>query len=207
MVSTDPFIWISAIIAISLVTMIWKETPFSKYAEQIFLGTFTANLLVMAWQNIYSVGVSKIFTGNIIYLIPIILSVLAFAKYFKQYRWITRYPLALLVGVGFGTSTRALIGPMITDQIKDSFFSLYVPNNLYKSANNIIFVVILLSSLSYFLFTFKVFSGPDFQKISVIGRYAMMGAFGYAFASTIVIRINSAVGFMQFIVKTWLGFG
>jgi len=207
MISTDPLIWMQVILFLSLCTIVWKDTPISKYAEQIYLGTFTAHLLVMGWQNINSVGVTKLLAGDIVYLIPIILSFLAFTRYSKKYGWLSRYSIALIVGVGIGTSTRAMIAANITDQIKDSFLPLYVSGDFFGSVNNIVFVALFMSSLGYFIFTMKRFSGASFNKFTLLGRYAMMAAFGYGFSSTIVIRINSAVQAFKFVIKIWLGIG
>lgn len=207
MVSRDPLIWLNAIMLLSLITLAWKDTIVSKYAEQILLATFTAHLLVSAWENINAVGVTKIRQGSIVYIIPILLSILAFAKYSKQYGWIARYPTALMVGIGLGTATRGFVGGNVIDQIKDSFMPIFIPNNPLGSISNIIFELILITSISYFIFTIQQVSGPTASKINTIGRYAMMAAFGYAFSATIVVRINSAAKGLQFLIRTWLELG
>ena len=207
MVSTDPLIWMNAVLLLSLITLAWKDTPISKYAEQILLATFTAHLLVAAWDNIKAVGITKITQGNIVYVIPILLSIMAFAKYSKTYGWLSRYPAALMVGIGIGTATRGFVGGNVIDQIKASFLPLFIANNPIGSINNIIFEIILITSLAYFIFTYKQFSGPTAKKITTIGRYAMMAAFGYAFSATIVVRINSAAKGLEFLIKTWLQLG
>ena len=207
MVSTNPLIWLNAIMLLSLVTLAWKDTIISRYAEQILLATFTAHLLVSAWENIKSVGIAKIAQGNLVYVIPILLSLMAYTKYSKQYSWLARYPAALMVGIGIGTATRGFVGGNVIDQIKDSFMPLFIANDPMGSLNNIIFEVILISCIAYFVFTFKQFSSPTAKKINAIGRYAMMAAFGYAFSSTIVVRINSAAKGLQFLIRTWLQLG
>jgi len=200
-------LWISAILTIMITTLAWKDTPVSKTAEHIYLGVMTANTIVMAWGNIDSVGIQKIMSGQIWYIIPVILGIMAYARYSKENFWIYRYPIALVVGIGVGTAMSGLVGGSVIDQIKSSFWSLNMPGDIGASLNNLIMVVTLVSAMIYFLFTIKAARGPLASQLSVLGRYAMMAAFGYSFANTIATRINQYAGRIAFLVLEWLQLG
>jgi len=196
--------WIAALLTIAITSLAWKDQPVSKMANHIYIGVVTANSIVQAWQNIMNVGINKIMAGEILYIIAILLGLLTYARYSKASFWLYRYPIALVMGIGVGTSMRGLVGGSFLDQIRDSFFQLAVPGDAMTSVNNIIFFVILLSSLSYFLFTIRAFRSETAMKFSVLGRYAMMGAFGYSFANTIATRINQYAGRIAFLLIDWL---
>ena len=200
-------LWISAILTIMITTLAWKDTAVSKTANHIYVGVVTANLIVMAWGNIDSVGLQKIMAGQFVYIIPVILGIMAYARYSKENFWIYRYPIALVVGIGVGTAMRGLIGGSVLDQIKASFWNLNVPGDIGASLNNLIMVVTLLSAMMYFIFTIKATRSPIAMKISTFGRYAMMAAFGYSFANTIATRINQFAGRISFLVLEWLQLG
>jgi len=200
-------LWIQAILTIMITTLAWKDTPVSKTAEHIYVGVVTANSIVMAWGNIDSIGLSKIFAGDIIYILPVILGLMAYFRYSKENFWIYRYPIALVVGIGVGTAMRGLVGSSVIDQVKDSFWSLNVPGDIGASVNNLIMLVTLVSALIYFLFTIKVARGPIATRLSTFGRYAMMASFGYSFANTIATRINQYAGRISFLVLEWLQLG
>lgn len=200
-------LWISAILTIMITTLAWKDTPVSKTAEHIYLGVITANSIVMAWGNIDSIGIQKIMSGQILYILPVILGVMAFARYSKANFWIYRYPIALVVGIGVGTAMSGLVGGSVIDQIKASFWSLNVPGDIGASLNNLIMVVTLVSAMIYFIFTIKAARGPLATQLSTLGRYAMMAAFGYSFANTIATRINQYAGRIAFLVLEWLQLG
>jgi len=138
-------LWIQAILTIMITTLAWKDTPVSKTAEHIYVGVVTANSIVMAWGNIDSIGLSKIFAGDIIYILPVILGLMAYFRYSKENFWIYRYPIALVVGIGVGTAMRGLVGSSVIDQIKDSFWSLNVPGDIGASVNNLIMLVTLVA--------------------------------------------------------------
>ncbi len=207
MVAVDIGIWISAILTIMITTLAWKDTPVSKTAEHIYLGVITANTIVMAWGNIDSIGLQKIMSGQILYIIPVVLGIMAYARYSKKNFWIYRYPIALVVGIGVGTAMSGLVGGSVIDQIKASFYQLNVPGDIGASLNNLIMVVTLVSAMMYFIFTIKATRNPLATKISTFGRYAMMAAFGYSFANTIATRINQYAGRIAFLMLEWLQLG
>jgi len=196
--------WIAALLTIAITSLAWKDQPASKMANHIYIGVVTANSIAQAWANIMNVGINKIIAGDFLYIIAILLGLLTYTRYSKASFWVYRYPIALVMGIGVGTSMRGLVGGSFLDQIRDSFFQLAVPGDAMTSVNNIIFFVILLSSLSYFLFTVRAFRSETAIKFSTLGRYAMMGAFGYSFANTIATRINQYAGRIAFLLIDWL---
>lgn len=196
--------WIAALLTIAITSLAWKDQPVSKMANHIYIGVVTANSIVQAWQNIMNVGINKIIAGEFLYIIAILLGLLTYSRYSKATFWVYRYPIALVMGIGVGTSMRGLVGGSFLDQIRDSFFQLAVPGDAMTSVNNVIFFIILLSSLSYFLFTIRAFRSETAMKFSLLGRYAMMGAFGYSFANTIATRINQYAGRIAFLLIDWL---
>lgn len=196
--------WIAALLTIAITSLAWKDQPVSKMANHIYIGVVTANSIVQAWQNIMNVGINKILAGEFLYIIAILLGLLTYSRYSKATFWVYRYPIALVMGIGVGTSMRGLVGGSFLDQIRDSFFQLAVPGDAMTSVNNVIFFIILLSSLSYFLFTIRAFRSETAMKFSLLGRYAMMGAFGYSFANTIATRINQYAGRIAFLLIDWL---
>jgi len=200
-------LWISAILTIMITTLAWKDTPVSKTAEHIYLGVITANSIVMAWGSINSSAIQKIMSGQILYILPVILGVMAYARYSKENFWIYRYPIALVVGIGVGTAMSGLVGGSVIDQIKSSFWNLNVPGDIGASLNNLIMVVTLVSAMMYFIFTIKATRSPIAIKLSTFGRYAMMAAFGYSFANTIATRINQYAGRIAFLMLEWLQLG
>jgi len=200
-------LWISAILTIMITTLAWKDTPVSKTANHIYVGVVTANSIVMAWGNIDRVGITKIFAGQFWYIIPVILGVMAYARYSKENFWIYRYPNSLVVGSGGGTAMRGLVGGSVIDNIKASFWSLNVPGDIGASFNNLVMVITLLSAMLYFVFTIKATRSPIALKLGTFGRYAMMAAFGYSFANTIATRINQYAGRIAFLMLEWLQLG
>ncbi|MCW3992620.1 MAG: hypothetical protein NWE79_07910 [Candidatus Bathyarchaeota archaeon] len=200
-------IWIQALLTIAITSLAWRDQPVSKFAEHIYLGVVTANSIVMAWRDIYTKGITRITGGEVVFILAIALGVMTYARYSRKYFWLYRYPIALVVGIGVGTAMRGLVGGSFLDQLRDSFIRLSVPGDIWGSINNIVFFAILLTTLSYFLFTVKATRSGAAMQLSAIGRYAMMAAFGYSFANTIATRINQYAGRIAFLMLDWLQLG
>lgn len=81
------------------------------------------------------------------------------------------------------------------------FFICKNPQTFY-SYSNIIYVVGTFTALVYFLFTLEK-KGVQ-GKISSMGRWVMMVAFGAAFGNTVMARVSLFLGRMQFLLGDWL---
>ncbi|HHT85016.1 MAG: hypothetical protein ACOX34_04640 [Bacillota bacterium] len=92
---------------------------------------------------------------------------------------------------------------MFIDQIRATFLPLWVAGDWWASVSNILYVVGTFTALVYFLFTLekKGIQG----KVSSIGRWTMMLAFGAAFGNTVMARVSLFLGRMQFLLGDWLG--
>ncbi len=80
---------------------------------------------------------------------------------------------------------------------------------------NVVFVVCVISTLTYFFFTVtahsKVADAPLIQGIkqllrgtSEIGKWAMMIGFDAAFGTTLMARISLFIGRLQFLFGEWV---
>ena len=203
MVSTDPSIWIMAIFTIGITSLAFRDNPLAKFAEHAFLAAQAGNLLTMAWRNIHKLGIEPIMKGSIIMVIPILFGLALYTRYSKKYLWVSRYPTALMVGIGTGVTVRGFVEFQFTQQIVDTFKPL-------NSFNNIFFVFAVMICLLYFVFSLMP-QNPAFQKpmsyITTTGRYLMMIALGAAMANTLTQRVGQYAGRIMFLLFDWLGLG
>ena len=69
--------------------------------------------------------------------------------------------------------------------------------------SNIIFVLTLLSVLSYFLFSFDIKS-KVLRNTTTLGRWLLMIGFGAIFGSTVMMRFTLLIDRMYFVFIEWL---
>ncbi len=196
-ISTDLSVWVAALVTLGLVSFVFKENLFFRIVESLYVGISAGHAITLGWGNINTKAVDPLTQGNRwIIIVPIVLGIMLFTRYFPKWAQMSRIPMGLLMGLGAGLAMRGIIGSQIINQIKAS----YLPLN---SINNLIIIIGTFSVLAYFFFTFE--HRGVVGKVATLGRYIMMIAFGAAYGSTATGRISLFVGRLQFLLGNWLG--
>ena len=73
-----------------------------------------------------------------------------------------------------------------------------------KLVSNLIFIILVVTTVYFFLFTFPKAHEGGLGIIPRIARYGMMAAFSYSFANTVLSRYNMIFGRLDFIYSSWL---
>jgi hypothetical protein len=203
MISTDIGIWIAAFFTIFIMSYAYKDNPLFKLAEHIYIGAAAGHAFVMGVASANTSSWIPLMRGQVIHIIPLVLGILLYTRYHSRYYWISRYPIALLVGLGTAVSIRTVIAANFTQQIAATIKPLSaVP---LTNFNNLVVLIVTVSVLWHFVFTQKKLSTGSVGLIAKFGRYAMMVAFGAAFGNTVVTRIVLLLGRVDFLLFDWLG--
>lgn len=197
-ISTDPGVWVGALFAIAIYSILYKDNLAYSVVEHIFVGAATGHAIVAGVQTFKSTALGPLTSGKTIYLVPIALGILLFTRYFPKASWLNRWPLALMMGTSAGVAMRGAIESQIVGQVSATFVNL-------ADVNKLLIFLGTVFSLSYFFLTFSPKGRASYA--SRIGRYFMMAAFGAAFGNTVMGRISAAIGRFQFIFLKWLGIG
>ena len=196
-ISTNLGKWIAAIATIGIMSFAFKDNPLYKLVENVYVGVSAGHALVLGWMNIRDQGIEPLTTkGNWQVLIPMVLGVMLYTRYSKKIAWLSRFPLAILVGIGTGLAIRGTVGSQIVSQIKSTILPL-------NGINNVLIVLGTLGVLAYFFFSVE-HRGP-LKHVSSFGRYMMMVSFGAAFGSTVMGRMALFIGRLHFLYANWLG--
>lgn len=160
-------------------------------------------------------------------LLPI--GLMGYFVFSKKHNWISRIPIGIILGLWSGQQVQIWwnrYGPQIDGSMKPiiptTFSSIFKPETpkgmppaqvkaiaqelyLSQAISNVIFLVTLLSVLSYFLFSFDV-KNKVLQKTTLVGRWLLMIGFGAIFGSTVMMRFTLLIDRMYFIwVETVMG--
>ncbi|HOQ02958.1 MAG TPA: hypothetical protein PLG28_02310 [Bacillota bacterium] len=196
-ISTDLGVWIAAIATIGILSFAFKDNPLYRLVENVYVGVSAGHALVLGWINIRDQGIGPLIDdGDWSLLVPIALGMLLYTRFFKKISWLSRFPLAMLVGIGTGLAIRGTIGSQIVNQIKSTILPL-------NSINNAIIIFGTLGVLIYFFFS-REHTGP-LKHVSTFGRCIMMVSFGAAFGSTVMGRMALLINRLHFLYANWLG--
>lgn len=181
---------------IAIMSLVWKENPFYRVAEHLYVGVSAGHAVVMAYNNIRDSAVKPLMAGSYLWIVPIALGVLLYARYFKQISWYSRFPVSVLVGIGIGVATRGAIHGDFVQQISAT---IRVAN-----LDDILLLLFTIASLSYFFFSKEAKGAVG--AVPRAGRCVLMIAFGAAFGTTVMGRMALLIGRIQFVLGEWLGF-
>ncbi len=196
-ISGDLGTWIAAIATIGIMSFVFKDNPLYRIVENVYVGVSAGHALVLGWINIRDQGITPLTAeGEWSVIIPLLLGLLLYTRYFKDIAWLSRFPLSILVGIGTGLAIRGTIGSQIVNQVKSTVLPL-------NSINNAIIIFGTLGVLSYFYFS-KEHRGV-LKHVSTFGRCVMMVSFGAAFGSTVMGRMALLINRLHFLYANWLG--
>lgn len=196
--STDWTTWMGAILTLSAFSYLFKENEFYKAVEHLYVGVAAGYTVAMGYLSI----VSKVWQpisakGQWWIVLPALLGLMLFAGYVggNRYRWLRRYPIAFVTGIGAGITVRTAIEQQFVKQIASTVLPL-------TTVDNVIIVVGVSAVVIYFFFTFK--QGSVLAGSSLVGRWIIMVTFGAAFGNAIQGRISLLIGRISFIFGEWI---
>lgn len=177
---------------------LYKENVAFRTAEHTFIGVMLAVNIVVQFSNVMRLCVTPLMQGNILMIVPLILGLMIFAMLIPEYRWISRYPIALMVGAGFGLGIRGTIKPNLQDAIIDT---ITAPSGgaLIDWFNYLWVAVGLICSIMYFMLTFE-HTGP-LRAPTRLGRLFLMLALGGYFGNTVLFRFTMLTGRARFFLQ------
>jgi len=218
-------VWIAAFLTIGILSFLYKDNPAYKICEAIFVGVSAGYWFVsLFWQNIWPKLVLNLsgaardlsagagWDGRWLYLGAGILGFMMLMRLVPKVGWISRWPLAFIVGSTAGLYFITYLQSNAMNQIHDtlvplvtagrgSFLGLPLPFFVDWSA---LFVFVgTFTGLVYFFFSVehkRVVGGT-----ARVGIIFLMITFGASFGYTVMSRMSLLIGRMDFLFGDWLG--
>jgi hypothetical protein len=182
-----------------ILTLSYGDNPLYEFGAYLLIGSSAGWTTVQIISFITKAAWTPMLSGKPWYALSLLLGIALFARFIPQYRWIYRYPMAVVIGTGTGLAINGAIGAQIVKQMTANFIPIF-SGDAVTIVSNLIIIIGTITSLSYFLFTEKFRSGP-MESIGKLGRYAIMGALGATFGSVMTFRINALIGRINFLTK------
>lgn len=213
-------LWIAAFFTLAIFSFLYKDNPFYKVAESVVVGVSAAYWMVVGyWEVIIPNLVGKLAPGivrdwsmpgldaerELIYIVPLILGVMLVWRLAPKGTWISRWPLAFIIGTTAGIRLVGFIHADFLSQIRNSIVPVLVMDSgfdFWESLRNVILVVGVLTCLVYFFFSFE-HKGVVGQTARV-GIWFLMITFGAAFGYTVMGRIALLAIRIEFLFDDWL---
>ncbi|MBK7092124.1 MAG: hypothetical protein IPH59_10480 [bacterium] len=206
---------IGALLTVFTFSFLYKDNPFYKFAEHLVVGVSAGYFVVLLIRtNLVPIISQKMFVADRgweldqwWYIIPLILGVMMWARFSKKLSWISRYPLALYIGVASALTIPLELKNRVVEQLQATVLKfkfdmsnpdfLGVPQGVW----DIVVVIGVISCLIYFFFS-KEHKGW-FGGSAKVGIYTLMIAFGASFGYTVMARISLFIQRIQYL-RDWI---
>jgi len=217
------FLWLTFAIFVTLGTFsfLYKDNPFYKFSEHLVVGVSAGYFVIILWHNGLVPNLFQrlqdgdwfllwINSSRPWYVIPALLGVLMWTRFSKKYSWVSRWPMAMYIGISAGIAVplemSARVGKQlyaIMDKLDFVNFFGHGSFDLLDTTSGLSQVIIFVGAicaLVYFFFS-KEHKGL-FGGVATFGIWILMIGFGASFGFTVMARISLFINRMQDI-KLW----
>ncbi len=234
---------LASFLTLAIMSFMYRDNAYYKFAEHLFVGVSAAYWMCASfWSTIVGNLVPRLSEGlsetlgqqylgggldfgflylpyPLLYFIPIILGLFLLCRLVPKIGWLSRWPLAFIVGTFAGLNLVRYLRSDFMTQVSSTFLSLLIDwqgfSNFFTNFSlaadgqfiamltNVVIFVGVFCGLVYFFFS-KEHTGL-FGQASRVGIWILMVTFGASFGYTVMGRISLLVGRLTFLFRDWLG--
>jgi len=218
-------IWTAALMTLAVFSFLYKDNVVYKLSESVFIGVSAGYWMVVSFwtvlvpnllgkllprltQSWAMPGLSPVHDEHWqINLVPLVLGIMLLWRLAPRGAWISRWPLAFIIGTTAGLKLVSFLQADFLSQIKASIKPLLVTDASgailwLDSLSSTLLLVSMLAALTYFYFSWE--HKGAFGKVSRVGVLVLMITFGAAFANTVMARIALLGIRFEFLFDDWL---
>lgn len=198
-------VWVGAVCTLALYSILYRENAVYTFFEHVYIGLAAGYTIFVVWsQYLKPLWWDRIFLeGRWLWTFGLVVGSMFYFIYVRKHAWISRLVFGFFMGLGAGGAMKAFVTTYIP-QIRASFKPLYGTDLAASSiTNNAIFIIILLTAMSYFFFSIEHRFKPIRYSAS-LGRWFLMFAFGAMFGSTVMARMSLLIGRVHFLLADWI---
>jgi len=221
--STDLTVWVSALLTLMVFSFLYRDNPFYKVAEHIFVGVSAAYWMVIGfWTTLWPQVIVKLLPAagrvtspeappgeaDLTALAPLALGLLMLCRLVPSWSGLGRWPTAFVIGTTAGYGLVRYIRSDFVYQIRATVGRGLLPmaDGRWLWQESLAALVILIGTLSgivYFINTREHRGG--YGRIAHLGLLFMLVTFGASFGSAVMARIALLIGRFQELLGDWLG--
>jgi hypothetical protein len=215
-------VWIAALMTLFIFSFLYRDNPFYKFAEHLFVGTAAGYGVALEYHNVVLPnlirplvrGEGVVLSERLLLLVPLVLGLLLFTRFSNRLSAFSRWPIAVMVGAYSGLAIIGAAQGDLVAQIQANLVPLFSPEagtalvrhpglfSLLEFLANPLIVMGLLFTLVYFFFSTE-HKGP-IGGLAKVGIWFLMVSFGASFGYTVMARVSLLIGRVHFLLSDWL---
>ena len=195
---------LAALLTVAVLSFLYRDNPFYKVAEFLLVGVTIGYTLVITWSNNIVTKLIEPLTHDSQWhlIVPALLGLLMFARFWRKAAVWSRLPLAVLIGSGAGAAIPAMLEARTMKQLADTVTPLIASGGV-PNFSAIVVLVGVVCTLAYFYFS-REHTGW-FGHTAKLGTLFLMLFFGTTFGYTVMSRMSTLIGRIEFLLSDALG--
>jgi len=203
-------LWLGAFLTLGIISFLYKDNPWYKISEAVFVGISAGYWFVsLFWDNLYGKFWVNKWEEPMLW-VGAILGLLMLMRLVPKIGWLSRWPLAFIVGATAGLWLMNYFASNIMVQVQATMRPLFSSTfgGGFDAGWSMIFAQLVIfvgtfSGLVYFFFS-KEHKGA-FGGTAKVGIFFLMITFGASFGYTVMSRMSLLIGRIDFLLGDWLG--
>jgi hypothetical protein len=218
--SHNPQVWLGALATLALYSILYRENPVYRFAEHVFVGLAAGYGLYVIWRDVLmpTWWTPLAVKGEWWWIFAGVAGGMYYTLYSRRFSWMSRLVILTTMGFTAGQAFRFWAGtyvkqissamnkPLFYLPVHSASHSLLLFGRIpppYIHMDNLLFVSIFVSVLTYFLFSFE-HQSLLVRRAAQCGRWVMMIGFGAIFGSTVMARLSLFIGRLLFLFRDWI---
>ena len=198
--------WVAAGLTLAILSFLYRDNPFFKLAEHLYLGVSVGySLVLLIFQFMIPKWYTPLFRqSQWILIVPTFFGLFVLTRLVPRIAWLSRWAFAFIMGFGAGVAipryisayllrhTQVTVQPLISKATDGWSYG-------WGDLNNLIIVIGVLSVLTYFFFSVE--HKGAIKGIARTGIIFLMVSFGASFGFTVMARVSLIFGRLYDLVE------
>lgn len=193
---------VAGLLTLAILTFLYRDNPIYKMAESLLIGVAIGYVLVVTWTNsLMALLFTPLFSrGELWLIIPFALGFLMFGRLHRRTAILSRIPIGVLIGSGAGVAIPAMLEARTLRQLSATVGPVFAEGTVDISM--VVVLLGVLSTLIYFYFSREQVGW--WGRTARLGTWFLMIFFGTTFGYTVMSRMSTFIGRMEFLLSDFL---
>lgn len=193
---------VAGLLTLAILSFLYRDNPIYRMAESLLIGVAIGYFLVITWSNTLMdlLFIPLFGEARWVLVVPFALGLLMFGRFHRKTSYLSRLAIAVLIGSGAGVAIPVMLEARTLRQLSATVSPLWANGGPDWSV--IVVLVGVLCTLAYFYFS-REHKGA-FGRVAKVGVYFLMIFFGTTFGYTVMSRMSTFIGRVEFLLSDFL---
>jgi hypothetical protein len=192
---------IAGVLTLAILTFLYRDNPIYRLAESLLIGVSIGYTLVTVWNTtVMDLLLEPLSGGELLLIVPLLLGIMMFARFHGKTLPLSRIPIAVMIGSGAGIAIPVMLEARTIRQIQATTAPLVNAEGF--DVATLVVLAGVITTLLYFYFS-REHKGA-LGGTARVGTWFLMVFFGTTFGYTVMSRMSTFIGRMEFLLTDFL---